>query len=82
MHCSTEGNPGAAQWRSGLPPAERTLSAGEWSALARKELNSVPGVRAVVQDPSQQGFSGSRGFQAYGLCSLPPLALRCHWLSG
>lgn len=29
----------------------------------RKELNQVPGVqRAVVQDPSQQGFSSQRGF--------------------
>ncbi len=29
----------------------------------RKELNQIPGVqRAVIQDPSQQGFSSQRGF--------------------
>ena len=25
-------------------------------------LNTIPGLRAVVQDPSQQGFASSRGF--------------------
>jgi multidrug efflux pump subunit AcrB len=34
----------------------------EFSAEARRELNSYPGLRAVVQDPSQQGFTARRGF--------------------
>jgi multidrug efflux pump len=32
------------------------------SAEVRKELNSYPGQRAVVQDLSQQGFTAQRGF--------------------
>jgi multidrug efflux pump len=44
-----------------IPPSER-VSQQEFSARIRKELNSYPGVRAVVQDLSQQGFTGQRGF--------------------
>jgi multidrug efflux pump len=44
-----------------LPPDER-VSQQEFSARIRKELNSYPGVRAVVQDLSQQGFTAQRGF--------------------
>jgi len=44
-----------------LPPDER-VSQRELSARIRKELNSYPGVRAVVQDLSQQGFTAQRGF--------------------
>lgn len=43
------------------PPSER-VSQQDFSARIRKELNSYPGVRAVVQDLSQQGFTGQRGF--------------------
>ncbi|HEX6094797.1 MAG TPA: efflux RND transporter permease subunit [Thermoanaerobaculia bacterium] len=43
------------------PPKER-VNQQEFSARIRKELNSYPGVRAVVQDLSQQGFTGQRGF--------------------
>ncbi len=42
-------------------PGER-MSQQELSGIIRKELNSYPGVRAVVQDLSQQGFTAQRGF--------------------
>jgi len=44
-----------------IPPDQR-VSQQEFSARIRKELNSYPGVRAVVQDLSQQGFTAQRGF--------------------
>jgi multidrug efflux pump subunit AcrB len=44
-----------------IPPDER-VSQQEFSARIRKELNSYPGVRANVQDLSQQGFTGQRGY--------------------
>jgi multidrug efflux pump subunit AcrB len=45
-----------------VPPAERELTQNEFAAVVRRELNSVPGLRAVVQDLSQQGFTAQRGF--------------------
>ncbi|MFP5247474.1 MAG: efflux RND transporter permease subunit, partial [Thermoanaerobaculia bacterium] len=44
-----------------IPPDQR-VSQQEFSARIRKEFNSYPGVRAVVQDLSQQGFTAQRGF--------------------
>src|SRR5262245_46175628 len=52
------------------PPRERPvdpavghrLSALEFMDLARKELNSIPGLKAIMQDLSQQGFTAQRGF--------------------
>jgi hydrophobe/amphiphile efflux-1 (HAE1) family protein len=44
------------------PPGERQTPQAEYMALIRKELNSYPGLRAVVQDLSQQGFTAQRGF--------------------
>lgn len=44
------------------PPRERQLSQNEFGAILRKEFNSYPGVRAVVQDLSQSGFTAARGF--------------------
>jgi multidrug efflux pump len=44
------------------PQAGRRLSTLQFMELTRKELNSIPGVRAVMQDLSQQGFSAQRGF--------------------
>jgi len=44
------------------PPSERKMNHLEFSQMIRRELNSIPGVRAVVQDPSQQGFTARRGF--------------------
>jgi multidrug efflux pump subunit AcrB len=40
----------------------RALTQNEIAGKLRKELNSIPGLRAVVMDLSQQGFSAKRGF--------------------
>jgi len=45
-----------------VPPNERKLSHLEFAAVLRRELNGVPGMRAVVSDPSQQGLTARRGF--------------------
>ncbi|MCM2270671.1 MAG: efflux RND transporter permease subunit, partial [Thermoanaerobaculia bacterium] len=45
-----------------VPPGERELSQGEFIAWMRREMNSWPGLRTVVQDLSQQGFTARRGF--------------------
>jgi uncharacterized LabA/DUF88 family protein len=45
-----------------VPPGERALNHQEFSAVLRRGLNSIPGLKAVVQDPSQQGFTARRGF--------------------
>ncbi len=45
-----------------VPPKERKLSQAELSAGVRRELNAIPGIRAVLQDLSQQGFTAQRGF--------------------
>jgi multidrug efflux pump len=44
-----------------VPPDQRKPQA-EIQQQLRKELNSYPGMRAVVQDLSQQGFTAQRGF--------------------
>ncbi|MEO8379815.1 MAG: efflux RND transporter permease subunit [Acidobacteriota bacterium] len=44
-----------------IPPSRR-MNQQDFAAKIRKEFNSYPGVRAVVQDLSQQGFTASRGF--------------------
>jgi multidrug efflux pump len=45
-----------------VPPRERKMSQAGISAVLRQELNSIPGLRAVIQDTSQQGFTAQRGF--------------------
>jgi multidrug efflux pump len=45
-----------------VPPRERKLSQAAFSGILRRELNSIPGLRAVIQDLSQQGFTAQRGF--------------------
>jgi multidrug efflux pump len=45
-----------------VPPRERKLSQAGLSGVLRQELNSIPGLRAVIQDTSQQGFTAQRGF--------------------
>lgn len=45
-----------------VPPSERKETQNEFAAILRKELNGIPGVRAVVQDLSQSGFTAQRGF--------------------
>jgi multidrug efflux pump len=44
-----------------VPPEDRKLSQAELSAVLRRDLG-YPGVRVVVQDLSQQGLTGQRGF--------------------
>ncbi|MEW5852815.1 MAG: efflux RND transporter permease subunit [Myxococcota bacterium] len=45
-----------------VPPEQRKLTQAAFAGMIRKELNSIPGVRAVVQDLSQSGFTAQRGF--------------------
>jgi hydrophobe/amphiphile efflux-1 (HAE1) family protein len=45
-----------------VPPRERKLSQQEFSGVVREALNAIPGIRAVVQDLSQSGFTAQRGF--------------------
>lgn len=55
-------NIGSAQMSLTLVPADdRKLSQLEIQAALRKELSSIPGITASVQDLSQQGFTGGRG---------------------
>jgi len=44
-----------------VPPEQRTVSAQQLMATLRKELQSIPGVRASIQDPSQQSFGAAKG---------------------
>lgn len=44
------------------PPAERAMSTERFIDVIRRELNAIPGVRAVVQDLSRQDPSGRRNF--------------------
>ncbi|WP_437303129.1 efflux RND transporter permease subunit [Sorangium sp. So ce388] len=44
------------------PADERKLSQADLQGVLRKELNGYPGLRAVVQDLSQSGFTAQRGF--------------------
>lgn len=44
------------------PPGERPgMSQARFSAEVRRELNGYPGLRAVIQDQSQRGFTAQRG---------------------
>lgn len=45
-----------------VPPSERKVSQAEFAGTLRRELGAIPGLRAVVQDLSQQGFTANRGF--------------------
>lgn len=45
-----------------VPPDEREQTQAQFAATLRRELNAIPGVKAVVQDLSQQGFTSQRGF--------------------
>ena len=44
------------------PATGKRLSTQDFMTLARGELNGIPGLKAVMQDLSQQGFSAQRGF--------------------
>ena len=45
-----------------VPPNERSKTQSDLSAIWRKQLNTYPGLRGSVQDLSQQGFAGQRGW--------------------
>ncbi|MFH0899374.1 MAG: efflux RND transporter permease subunit [Pseudomonadota bacterium] len=45
-----------------VPPEERKSTQNEFAALLRRQLNAIPGLRAVIQDTSQSGFTSQRGF--------------------
>jgi multidrug efflux pump len=45
-----------------VPPGERKLSQAQFTQVLRRELNAIPGIRAVIQDMSQRGFTAQRGF--------------------
>ncbi|NRD53263.1 efflux RND transporter permease subunit [Corallococcus exiguus] len=45
-----------------LVPTDQRMSQADFAQVLRKELNSYPGLRAVVQDLSQAGFTAQRGF--------------------
>jgi len=44
-----------------VPPAERKTSAMDLMQALRKDLSGIAGLRASIQDPSQQGFGTSKG---------------------
>jgi hydrophobe/amphiphile efflux-1 (HAE1) family protein len=53
---------GSGQYTLNLvPPGRRTQSAQQLMAVLRKELQGIPGVRASIQDPSQQSFGAAKG---------------------
>jgi hydrophobe/amphiphile efflux-1 (HAE1) family protein len=43
-----------------VPPNERKQTAAQLSASLRRELQGLAGLRASIQDPSQQGFGSTR----------------------
>ncbi len=45
-----------------VPPNRSRLSQGALMAIFRKELNTIPDVKATIQDLSLSGFSAQRGF--------------------
>ena len=44
-----------------VDPKERSMTQAQFMATIRRELSTIPGLRASVQDLSQQGFAGGRG---------------------
>lgn len=45
-----------------VDPSQRKQTQNELAAVYRKEFSSYPGLRVSVQDLSQQGFTGQRGY--------------------
>lgn len=45
-----------------VPPDQREMTQNEFAASLRKRLGSIPGLRVVIQDLSQAGFTAQRGF--------------------
>ncbi len=45
-----------------VDPKDRKISQNDFGTIIRKEFSVIPGLRASVQDLSQQGFTGQRGY--------------------
>jgi hydrophobe/amphiphile efflux-1 (HAE1) family protein len=45
-----------------VPPGQRSMTQGDVANTIRRELSQIPGLRVAVQDLSQQGFAGQRGY--------------------
>ncbi len=45
-----------------VEPKERKMTAQQLSVDIRKDLSTIAGIRASVQDPSQQSFGGQKGY--------------------
>lgn len=45
-----------------VPPDQRGVTQQEFANTVRRDLNAIPGLRAVVQDLSQASFGARRGF--------------------
>jgi hydrophobe/amphiphile efflux-1 (HAE1) family protein len=45
-----------------VDPSERKLTQAQFATVIRNELSSYPGLKAAVQDLSQQGFGASKGY--------------------
>src|SRR6185436_4643184 len=43
-----------------VPPGDRKMTAAQFSASLRKELQGIAGLRCSIQDPSQQGFGSTK----------------------
>lgn len=56
------GNVNSGNMNLTLVPQDQRMSQAEFAQVLRKEFNSYPGLRAVVQDLSQAGFTAQRGF--------------------
>jgi hydrophobe/amphiphile efflux-1 (HAE1) family protein len=56
-------SPGSANLQLTLvDPKDRKLTQMEFAAQMRKDLSGIAGVKAAVQDLSQQGFAGATGY--------------------
>jgi hydrophobe/amphiphile efflux-1 (HAE1) family protein len=58
---TTLNNTGGSMTLTLVPPDQRNLGAMAVAASLRKDLGQIAGLRASIQDPSQQGFGTQRG---------------------
>lgn len=45
-----------------VDPKQRKMTQSDFSNVIRKEMSAVPGLRVSIQDLSQQGFTGQKGY--------------------
>ncbi|HEU4407585.1 MAG TPA: efflux RND transporter permease subunit [Polyangiaceae bacterium] len=58
---TTLNNSGGSMTLMLVPPDQRARSAQQLAQALRRELGQIAGLRASIQDPSQQGFGSQRG---------------------